>query len=115
VLDVLEDVKSRLQVLTPGPEGWTRAPLLGAPDFGTVSVSALDDEVSDDYFLTVTDYLTPTSLQLGRIGETPQTLKRLPAFFDASGLAISQHFATSKDGTRIPYFQVAARDLAPTG
>jgi prolyl oligopeptidase len=122
VLNVLEDVKSRLQVLTPsnadqapGKLVWTRAPLVGAPAFGTVGVSALDDEVSDDYFLTVTDYLTPTSLQLGRIGEAPETLKRLPAFFDATGLAISQHFATSQDGTRVPYFQVAAKDLAPTG
>jgi prolyl oligopeptidase len=117
VLDVLEDVKSRLQVLTP-PEGageWTRAPLAGAPDFGTVSVDAVDDETSDDYFLTVTDFLTPTSLRLGHVGEAPETLKQLPAFFDASGLAITQHFATSKDGTRVPYFQVAAKDLAPTG
>jgi prolyl oligopeptidase PreP (S9A serine peptidase family) len=32
-------------------------------------------------------------------------------FFDASGLEVSQHFATSKDGTRVPYFQVSPKDL----
>ena len=30
-----------------------------------------------------------------------------PAFFDAKGLAVSQHEVASKDGTRVPYFQVA--------
>jgi prolyl oligopeptidase len=120
VLNALEDVKSRLRVLTP-PEGgapttpWPESPLVGAPAIGTVSLAALDDEVSDDYFLTVTDYLTPTSLQLGTIGTAPTTLKQLPAFFDASGLEIQQHFATSKDGTRVPYFLVAAKGLAPDG
>ena len=41
----------------------------GMPEFGTVSASGVDDEESDDYFLTVTDYLTPTSLSLGTAGK----------------------------------------------
>ena len=45
----------------------------------------------------------------------PQTLKQLPAFFDAKGLTIAQHEAVSKDGTRVPYFQVARTDLAADG
>jgi prolyl oligopeptidase len=114
VLNVLEDVKNRLRVLDPA-KGWASAPLVGAPEFGTVGIAALDDEESDDYFLTVTDYLTPTSLQLGTIGTAPQTLKRLPAFFDASNLEIHQYFATSKDGTRVPYFLVSEKNLAPNG
>ena len=48
-------------------------------------------------------------------GGPPETLKRLPAFFDAKGLAVTQHEAVSKDGTRIPYFQVARDDLALDG
>ena len=76
----------------------------------------MDDEESDDYFMTVTDYLTPTSLFLGTVGKgAPEKLKQLPAFFDAKGLAVSQHEAVSKDGTRIPYFQVARKDLALDG
>ena len=39
-----------------------------------------------------------------------EKLKEEPAFFDASDLEISQHFTRSKDGTRIPYFQVSIRD-----
>jgi len=86
------------------------------PDFGTVSADAVDGEESDDFFMTATDYLAPTSLSIGTVGKgAPEKLKQLPAFFDAKGLAVSQHEVASKDGTRIPYFQVARKDLALDG
>ena len=116
LLNVLEDVKSRISVLTPSAQGaWQRAPLVGAPALGTVSVSAVDDEASDDYFMTVTNYLTPTSLLLGTVGGMPETLKRLPEFFAAGNLETRQFFAVSKDGTRVPYFLVAAKGLTLDG
>jgi prolyl oligopeptidase len=110
-INVLEDVKNRIYVLTPGKDGWKREPLVGAPAFGTVSISAVDADESNDYFMTVTDYLTPTSLLMGSIGKAPEKLKQLPAFFDASAYQINQHFATSKDGTKVPYFMVSRKDL----
>ena len=115
VVNVLEDVKNRLYVLTPGADGWQREPLKGAPGFGTVSLSAVDDIDSNDYFMTATDYVTPTTLYHGRIGEEPTRLKQLPAFYDATGLVISQHFADSDDGTKVPYFMVAKQDLQLDG
>ncbi len=114
-INVLDDVKNRIYVLTPGKDGWKKEPLKGAPEFGTVSIGAVDSDESNEYFLTVTDYLTPTSLKLGSIGETPVTLKQQPVFFDAAGLEISQHFATSKDGTRVPYFLVSKTGLEKNG
>jgi prolyl oligopeptidase len=116
LVNELDNVKNRLYVLTRKNGAWTREPLPGLPDLGTVSASAVDDEESDDYFLTVTDYLTPTSLSLGTVGKGPAAkLKQLPAFFSASGLVTTQHEATSKDGTRIPYFQVSRKDLVLDG
>ena len=41
----------------------------------------------------------------------PRTVKTLPARFDATGLEVRQFFATSDDGTRIPYFVVRRRDV----
>jgi prolyl oligopeptidase len=114
-INVLEDVKNRIYVLTPGKDGWKREPLAGAPAFGTVSISAVDAEESNDYFMTVTDYLTPTSLLMGSIGKAPEKLKQLPAFFDASAYEINQHFATSQDGTKVPYFMVSRKDLELDG
>jgi prolyl oligopeptidase len=111
LLTVLDNVRTRVFVLTPGEVGWKREPLPGLPEFGTVSASAVDEEESDAYWLTVADYLTPTSLFLGEIGKGPaEKLKSLPSFFDATGLQIEQREAKSKDGTRVPYFLVAKKD-----
>ena len=57
ILNVLDDVRNKLFVLTPGKKGWTREPLVGAPEFGDVSVSAVDEDESDAYWL----YLSATT------------------------------------------------------
>lgn len=115
-INVLEDVKNRIYLVTPGQGEWARTPLPHLPQFGTVNVSAVDSEDSNEFFMTVTDYLTPTSLYLGSIGGgQPELLKQLPAFFDASGYEIAQNFATSKDGTRVPYFMVSSKQLTLDG
>ena len=115
VLNVLDDVKNKLSVLTPSATGWKRSEFVGAPSFGTVSVSAVDSDDSDAVWMTVTDYLTPTTLSLVELGQKPEQLKSMPAFFDASGKKIEQHFATSKDGTKVPYFLVRPEGLKYDG
>jgi prolyl oligopeptidase len=116
LLTELDNVKSRVSVLTHMASGWHREALPGLPEFGEVTVEAVDDDESDDYFLTTTDFLTPSTLALGTVGAgQAQTLKRLPAFFEAGGLAVSQHEASSADGTRIPYFEVAPVALRKDG
>ena len=115
VLNVLDDVKNKLSVLTPSATGWKRSAFVGAPSFGTISVSAVDADESDAVWMTVTDYLTPTTLSLVELGQQPEQLKSMPAFFDASGKKIEQHFATSKDGTKIPYFLVRPDNLKYDG
>ncbi len=117
LLNVLDDVKNRLYVLTPsnGSENWEQASLGDAPAIGTLSAWGVDDEESDDYFLTVDGFLTPPTLRFGTIGGAADVLKTTPAFFDASPFSVSQHFATSKDGTRVPYFLVAPKAMKLDG
>ncbi|MBL8750354.1 MAG: S9 family peptidase [Planctomycetes bacterium] len=116
LLNVLDNVRNRVSVLTHDGKEWKQEPLPGLPEFGTISASAVDDEDGDDYFLTITDYLTPTSLWMGTIGSgKPTKVKSLPAFFDAGGLEVTQREATSKDGTRIPYFLVGRKGLVRNG
>ncbi|WP_394001830.1 prolyl oligopeptidase family protein [Luteimonas sp. WGS1318] len=117
VINVLEDVKNKLTVLTPGANGWARSALTGVPELGTVAVSAVDSDESDAVWMTVTDYLTPSTLMLAEVGgnAAPETLKTMPAFFDASTHEVEQHFATSKDGTRVPYFLVRPKDMVLDG
>lgn len=115
LINVLEDVKNRIYVLSPSSKGWSKKPLVGVPELGRVEISAVDPDDSNDYFLTTTDYLTPTTLSRGEVGQLPEALKSLPRFFSSDGLAIRQEFATSADGTRVPYFLVSAQDLPLNG
>jgi prolyl oligopeptidase len=116
ILDLMDDVKSRLDVLTPKDEGdWAREDMPGAPTFSTVTVNA-DADYGDEYWLIVTGFLAPTSLERGVLGEgKAQTVKQSPAFFDASKFEVSQHFVASKDGTRIPYFEIAPKNMRLDG
>ncbi|RYZ73038.1 MAG: S9 family peptidase, partial [Lysobacteraceae bacterium] len=118
VLNVMEDVKNKLTVLTHGDKGWTSRPMpVGALEFGTTSISAVDAEESDAVWLTVTDYLTPTTLMMADVStpDSVEVLKTMPAFFDASKNVVEQHFAASSDGTRVPYFLVRQKDLEYDG
>jgi prolyl oligopeptidase len=107
ILNALDDVKNRLYMLTPSSGPWRRETFQGAPAIGTVSASGVDPDESNDYFMNVADFLMPSTLYHGTIGGAPEVLKKTPAFFDASGLKVSQHFTNSQDGTRIPYFQIS--------
>ncbi len=115
VLNVLDDVKNKLSVLTPAVAGWKKSEVVGAPTFFTIGGSARDSDESDAICLTVTDYLTPTTLSLAEIGKQPEQLKAMPAFFDGSKDVVEQHFATSRDGTKVPYFLVRPKGLKYDG
>ena len=115
LLNELDNVRNRLYVLERKDGQWTRTPL-PTPAFGSIGISGIDPDESDDYFLTVADFLTPSSLWFGTIGRNDrEQLKALPAFFNAEGLEISQHETVSKDGTRVPYFQVSRKGMALNG
>jgi prolyl oligopeptidase len=106
VLTVLQDVATRMEVLTPRDGGWSREPLGGVPAFSSADVVSTDPDTSDEYFVSSSGFLEPPTLRYGVVGDEAVTIKASPAFFDTTGLRVSQHFATSDDGTRIPYFVV---------
>ncbi|MFE5590486.1 prolyl oligopeptidase family protein [Streptomyces sp. NPDC056549] len=116
ILETMRDVSTRIEVLTPGRDGagWTRTPLVGVPPLSAVGVVDTDPDVSDEYFLDVSGFLQPSSLHRGHIGGDTEVLKQAPDRFDTAGLTVEQHFATSPDGTRVPYF-VIGPDHAATG
>ncbi|WP_254063338.1 prolyl oligopeptidase family serine peptidase [Rhodanobacter sp. L36] len=116
ILDVLDDVKSKLEVLTPQAGDWKRETVPGSPAMSTISVADTDPDNSDEYWLDVTGFLAPSTLQRGVLGSVPaETLKQGPAFFDASKFDVSQHFVASKDGTRVPYFEIAPKGMKMDG
>ena len=114
-ITTLEDVKTVIFVATRGKKGWEQKKL-DTTELGTFSVSAFDKDVNDDYWFTETGFTTPSTLSLGSVGKAKrEVLKTTPAFFNAAGLEVTQHFATSKDKTRVPYFQVSKAGLVLDG
>src|SRR5205085_705078 len=115
LLNVLDDVRSKFFALAPFQGYWTRTQL-PSPELGSASIHGIDPDESDDYFVNLTDFLTPSSLYFGTLGQPErQKLKSLPEFFNPAGLEITQHETTSKDGTKVPYFQVARKGLRLEG
>jgi prolyl oligopeptidase len=115
ILNELENVRSKVHALKRENGQWVRGSV-ETPTFGSVRVRGVDADESDDYFMTTSDFVTPSSFSIGAIGQAkPEKLKSLPAFFAADGVQISQHEAVSKDGTKIPYFQVGRQGLQADG
>jgi prolyl oligopeptidase len=118
LLTTLDNVRSHVAVLAFAAGAWRSEPLTGVPEFGTASISPVDEMESDDYWLVTSSPLEPSTLALGSAAtpaEAPEKLKHTPAFFNVAGLKVEQHEAVSQDGTRIPYFQIGPADLPMDG
>ena len=121
LLNVLDQVASRLEEWRPTATGWSRRDAK-APHPGHLSATPLhdpmlaDDPLAEAYLLNTVDFLQPDALQLGRIGSDERdTLKTKPSFFNAEGMRVEQRFASSKDGTRVPYFVVWPKGATANG
>ena len=106
----LEDVSGRLTALTRAPDGtWSGSPV-ALPDKSTIHLNAAASK-EDLAFVTVEGMLTPPTLFRTDPASAPAAIQALPPQFDASNLVVEQHFATSPDGTKIPYFLVHRKDV----
>ena len=111
-LQYLADVQSRLEIV--GLDG-RRIRGVNLPGVGTVAgMSARAD--SPELFFAFTSPLIPSTVYAHdvRTGTTRAFEAAAPAF-DPSGYETKQFFATSKDGTRVPYFVTARKAIALDG
>ncbi|HWZ86901.1 MAG TPA: prolyl oligopeptidase family serine peptidase [Thermoanaerobaculia bacterium] len=114
LLQTLDNVRSRLTVLSLKDDGtWSRSEI-PTPGIGTAELTATSDQ-SESFFFTYEDFTTPRSLWLSENGAAPVQVKTMPAFFDAKGITTDQFEATSKDGTKIPYFVVRPKGVKSDG
>ncbi|GMH63514.1 hypothetical protein TrRE_jg653, partial [Triparma retinervis] len=81
------------------------------------NVHPVDAENSEDLWCTTSGYNKPSTLSLGRadmkMGEEYVTkdIASLPDLYDKTGVTVSQGFATSRDGTKVPYFIVTPNNF----
>ncbi len=115
ILTTMENVRGRMTIYTPAAGGgWTHRKL-DLPDNSSLGVAAADDR-SDRAFVTVTGFLTPsTLLTLNTATGALAPSKALSPKFDASRSEVEQHEATSTDGTKIPYFIVHPKGMKLDG
>ncbi len=109
-----DNVKATLVSYRHGPEGWASS-AVALPKDSTIGVTSAS-EADDSMIVNVTSFLTPSSQWFADAASgKAQMLKTLPARFDASRDVVEQLWATSRDGTKIPYWVVRPKDLKPDG
>ena len=97
-----------------GNKAWTKSKV-ALPENSTLGVQSVS-RTSDDVFFTASNYLTPNSLYYGSAATgAVEKLRSIPDRFDASSLMVEQFEATSKDGTKVPYFVTRPKGMKLDG
>jgi len=121
VMNISDNVASRLEEWSFAGAAPKRREIK-APFPGTLSIGSLydnelpKDELAESYFVNYADFLTPDTLYHAHAGsDAREELKSRSAQFDASGMKAEQFFATSKDGTKVPYFVITPKGFKADG
>lgn len=118
LIEIMDNIKSRVLRLDRQDSGEWKQTVLPFPATGVLSLDVPDsDDIGGITTLTYTDFLTPTTQSLVNMddGYRLEPLKSARARFDASQMVVNQYFATSADGTKVPYFIVHKKDLVYDG
>ena len=114
LLSLDDKVTGQVLRLEERGDKWMTHPI-DLPGAGQAGI-AFADEDETTAFLTYEGFLTPDSLfEYDTKADKVSPLKSLPPKFDTTGLVVEQFFATSTDGTRIPYFAVHREDVPLNG
>jgi len=112
-VSLLDNVVGRVKRLTLSEEGFDSVDI-ALPENGVVSIEASSSQRADA-FLSYESAVQPTTLYHVAGDNTLTPVAALPELYDASNAVIEQHFATSADGTRVPYFLIGDRDVLERG
>ncbi|MGB5076971.1 MAG: prolyl oligopeptidase family serine peptidase, partial [Sphingorhabdus sp.] len=108
LMSVSRDVKSAAFAFDWDGKVWTSKPL-DFPANGNVTIGATNDK-EDIAFINSESFLTASTLwTYDSATSEAAKAKSLPDWFDASQMVADQFFATSKDGTKVPYFVVRSK------
>ncbi|HSJ79248.1 MAG TPA: prolyl oligopeptidase family serine peptidase, partial [Erythrobacter sp.] len=110
---LLDNVRGRVLKFDYADGEWTSTPV-ALPDNATVGIASSSNE-TDEIMFTSNDFLSPGTWFYAKDGLALEQVKRSPAYFAPEGMEVEQHEATSKDGTKIPYFIVKPKGMALDG
>ncbi len=108
-VSMIDNVRGRALAFTRAGGRW-QSRTVPLPDNGDISIVHADSYGKSVSF-SFTDFLTPPSLLWSEDdGVTLKAIKSEVSRFDASFYVSEQHEATSRDGTKVPYFVVRSKD-----
>ncbi|MCL1139473.1 prolyl oligopeptidase family serine peptidase [Shewanella pneumatophori] len=111
----LDNVKGKLVRYTQAKDGQWKSMHAPFDPNGTISVFDIERD-SDEFFVNFTSFLEPSSLySFNAVTMKAEKVKGMKQQFAADKFETKQYFATSKDGTKVPYFVVMAKDLKLDG
>lgn len=115
LLNLTRDMVGRVEILKAENGQWGHVQTLTLPDLTTISAAGIDTE-NNRYQLVSYGFLQSCHLSYGDLDDkTLRVIKQDPECFDKANFQVTQHFTLSADGTPVPYFQIAAKELASTG
>jgi prolyl oligopeptidase len=115
IVTVSRNVKSEVRRYTRAADGLWSFSLVDLPRNGVAGLADTDIR-TDRVFYSYNDMITPPSVFMAETSAAiPQVVQAQPARFDASNLEVHQYEATSRDGTRIPYFIVHKKGIRLNG
>ncbi|GKY91272.1 hypothetical protein MPSEU_000099700 [Mayamaea pseudoterrestris] len=128
ILSTMDTVKNKLDFFRIGDDGMTLTKVGGdaTPQIRDCSASPVDvHNGSDEFWFSTSDFTTPSTLfvanakrvEVANEGDAfiVEKCKSLPAQYNADNLVVRQEFATSDDGTKIPYFIIMSKDTKLDG
>ena len=114
IIQYLDDVAGEAARFTRNEAGdWENA-TIALPDNGMVSLVSAGGG-TDDAFLSFESMTTPDSLYFVTAQNEVSLVQETPALYDATDVVVEQRFATSTDGTKVPYFIMAKKDVLEAG
>jgi prolyl oligopeptidase len=114
VVQYLDNVSGRAARLTRASDGRWRATEIPLPANGVIKVASAGGG-TDDALLTYESLTSPLSLHYVTPDNRVEKVFAAPTAYDAAGVIVEQRFARSKDGTRVPYYVMARRDVLEVG
>jgi prolyl oligopeptidase len=113
-LVVAENVVTRAYRYAFRDGRWERLDALALPARSQITLGSIRAD-DDRAFVYSEGFTTPRSLYVSDGSGAPRRLDEMPARFDASNHVVDQFEATSKDGTKVPYFVVRPKNLKLDG
>lgn len=117
LINTMDNVLGRIEKVSfVAPNTW-KSEIVPLGQNGVAQVSSTETD-SDTYLAQYVDFLTPNSTFVSNASDSKnqfELLRQSPKRFESGDMKVERFEATSKDGTKIPYFVVSKKAIELNG